>query len=144
MDTVIAKGNVEDMHKVEHCFMKLFCEAERCCPELACEVMWHLRDMACGPELTLEEAEDWVCHMVPPYKWTKSETDAVKNAHRVSEITDIDFFVIMNKMYSDSQNTIGDPIECLDRYISSTKDWVLDTDAKPHKVYNYYKHIVQL
>lgn len=142
MDTIVAKGNTEDMRKVEHCFMKLFCKAEEHCPEEAEEVAWHLRDIAEGPSLTAEEADCWVKNMVPAHRWTKEETDSIRNAHRINEVTDVDFYAIMNKKYSDNQAEIGDPIECLDKYVAATKEWILDTDAKPHKVYNYYKYIV--
>lgn len=99
----------------------------------------HLYEMAYGKVLNMDMAEDWVESMTPPAKWTFEETSAVKRQYGLQDISDIDFYVVMNMLYSDMHEMYGEDV---DRYVRATKLWLNDPDAKEGKLYNYRKYIV--
>lgn len=99
----------------------------------------HLYEMAYGKVLNMDMAEDWVESMTPPAKWTFEETSAVKRQYGLQDISDIDFYVVMNMLYSDMHEMYGEDV---DRYVRATKLWLNDPDAKEGKLYNYRKYII--
>lgn len=99
-----------------------------------------------GKKLSEEKAKEWVSKMVPPAKWTMTETNDVKTKFNV-DIPSIDFFVLMNMLYSDYGDVIGETIDntTLEKYIKFAEDWYYDEDVNKdgaEKLYSYYKYIV--
>lgn len=104
-----------------------------------------LYEMAYGKALTKEMAEHWVGDMKPMAKWDYDTTTSVKNQYGINDIDDISFYVVMNMLYSDMSNLLGDgeTQESLDNYIQATKDWLKDEDVESNKLYNYWRYVVK-
>ena len=104
-----------------------------------------LYEMAYGKVLTKEMAEHWVDDMKPRAKWDYDTTTSVKNQYGINDIDDISFYVVMNMLYSDMSNLLGDgeTQESLDNYIQATKDWLKDEDVESNKLYNYWRYVVK-
>lgn len=99
-----------------------------------------------GKRVNEEKAKEWVSGMLPPAKWSMIETNKVKEKFNV-EIPEIDFYILMNMMYSDYGDVIGEPTDdnILEKYIKLSEDWYYDEDVGikgAEKVYNYRKYIV--
>ena len=103
-----------------------------------------LYEMVYGKTLTKDMAEDWVENMNPAGKWDFVTTSAVRKQHGVSNIDDVSFFVVMNMLYSDMSDVLGDgeDAESLDLYIQATKDWLHDEDVPDDKLYNYWRYVI--
>lgn len=104
-----------------------------------------LYEMAYGKVLTKELAEDWVDNMEPASKWDYDTTSTVRKQHNIIDIDEISFYVVMNMLYSDMSDVLGDgnSAESLNSYIQATKDWLHDEDVADDKLYNYWRYVVQ-
>ena len=104
-------------------------------------IVHKLYEIVEGKKLTEKKAKEWVGSMIPLARWTMEETDKVKSEYKV-DIPSIDFYALMNMLYTDYSNTIG---ENLDMYVKLAKDWYNDIDAKngAEKLYCYWKYIVK-
>ena len=101
---------------------------------------WHI-----GKVLTKDMAEEWVKSMKPMAKWDYNTTSAVKKQYGINDIDDTCFYVVMNMLYSDMSNLLGngDTPESLNNYIEATKDWLHDEDVSKNKLYDYWKYVVK-
>lgn len=135
--------NIEDMQDLGDMLAEIIYEMKESHPELYHKYKLELYEMAYGKVLTKEMAEEIVSKM-QPYRehWNYETTTAVKNQFGIKDISDVDFYVVMNKSYNDDYNTVEkfaeNDDEKLEMYISLTKDFVLDPDAKEGKVYTYF------
>ena len=105
-----------------------------------------LYTMAYGKVLTKEMAEEIVNNMLPYGEyWDMETTNSVKSQFGVKNISDIDFYVVMNKTYNDNKDTVErfaqDETQQIQMYISLTNDFVNDIDAKEGKVFTYFMQI---
>lgn len=98
-----------------------------------------LYEIAYGEKLSQEMAECWVNSMRPYAKWSMEETNEVISAKSL-RVDPIEFYVVMNMMYSDYGEMI--PFD-LDTYIRLSIAWLQDADAGEHKLYNYWKYIIK-
>ena len=101
------------------------------------EIECKLYEIVEGKKLTLEKAQEWVKGM--PEHWTMEETNSVRKVN----IPEIDFYVLMNMLYSDYHDVIGDN---LDTYIKLAMDWYNDADIPmdgSEKLYCYWKHFAK-
>lgn len=106
----------------------------------------HIYKMAYGTVLSRQMAEEIVSKMKPYGKrWSIEETKQIQEQYGIDNIRPVDFFVVMNSKFNDSRDTVEkfakDKEEELDMYISLTRDFILDEDAKEGKVFFYFTQI---
>lgn len=143
IDKIGENKKPEDMQKLGSMLAELINMTETSHPELYEDYSVCLYEMAYGKVLTREMAEEIVSNMEPYGEyWDFETTTAVKNQVGIKDITDVDFYVVMNKSYNDNKNTVDafvlEEDKKLQMYISLTKDFVGDIDAKDGKVYTYF------
>lgn len=138
--------NPEDMQKLGDMLSEIIYSMKESHPDLYEKYKMKLYVMAYGKVLTQEMAEEIVKEM-QPYKehWSFDTTTSVKNQFGINDISDVDFYVVMNSKYNDNKDTvekfITDENQQLEMYIDLTKDFVLDPDAKEGKVFSYFTTI---
>ena len=137
------KRSLEDMIELGDMLAEIICSMKETHPELYEDYKMDLYEMAYGKVLTKEMAEEWVKSMTPSAKWDFDTTTLVKRQRGI-DIDDVSFYSVMNMLYSDMSNVLGDgeSEESLSRYIQATKDWLNDSDVAECKLYNYWKYIV--
>ncbi len=106
----------------------------------------HIYKMAYGTVLSRQMAEEIVSKMKPYGKrWSIEETKQIQEQYGIDNIRPVDFFVVMNSKFNDSRDTVEkfakDKEEELDMYISLTRDFILDEDAKEGKIFFYFTQI---
>lgn len=137
---------VEDMEKLGDILADIIYSMKESHSDLYEKYKMKLYVMAYGKVLTQEMAEEIVKEM-QPYKehWSFDTTTSVKNQFGIKDISDVDFYVVMNSKYNDNKDTVEkfiiDENQQLEMYIDLTKDFVLDPDAKEGKVFSYFTTI---
>ena len=136
---------IEDMEKLGDMLAEIIYETKESHPEIYEKYKMCLYEMAYGKVLTKEMAEKWVENMKPSSKWNYDTTTEVKNKYGINDIDEVSFYVVMNMLYSDMKNVLGegDTEESLTNYIQATKDWLNDEDVKENKLYDYWKYVVK-
>ena len=131
--------NVEDMKKLGDMLAEIIYSTKESHHELYEKYKIELYEMAYGKKINEEMAEKWVKGMQPiGMHWTKEETtNAMQNLGYNFDI--IDFFVVANMMYNDYYDLVKDDEELA---LKLAKDWLNDEDAKEHKLYCYWKYII--
>lgn len=104
-------------------------------------------------ELTMEEAQEWVKHMVgngpSAYEGARWELHEVKEyAEKLGIPTNeqafIDFYAVMNAMYSDYTPVAKEfGVHRPEFYAAMAKMWICDIDAVDNKAAAYYRHVVK-
>lgn len=103
------------------------------------EMEMKLYKMAFGNVLNRQMAEEIVHKMKPSgMKWSLEETRNLQNQYGISNINDVDFFIVMNSAYNDYRDIFGDNIE---QYLKFTIDFIEDEDAKDDKIFLYFTTI---
>lgn len=138
LEKIVDKGKAEDMRELSHILDKVVHHLKECDPEWYNKICLKLYEMAYGKVLTLEMAEEWVRSMKPMAKYTKEETDSIIK-EKALNVNDINFYAALNMICSDYGKVIG---EDLDKYVEFTMAFLNDEDAKPDKLYLYWKDIV--
>ena len=136
---------IEDMQKLGDMLAEIIYMTKDSHPEIYEKYKMCIYEIAFGKVLTKEMAEKWVKDMKPMAKWDYDTTTAVKKQYGITDIDDISFYVVMNMLYSDLSNVLGngDTPESLEKYITATKDWLNDTDVSSDKLYNYWRYLVK-
>lgn len=136
---------VEDMQELGDMLADIIYSTKESHPELYEKYKMKLYEMAYGKVLTKEMAENWVKDMKPMAKWDYDTTSAVKKQFGIEDIDDISFYVVMNMLYSDMSNVLGngETEESLSAYIHATKDWLYDEDVSKNKLYDYWRYVVK-
>ena len=118
----------------------LMCEVRETEPELYKHIECTLYEDAYGKKISEEMAHEWVRSMQPVgMHWKHEETmEAMRNLGY--NLNPTEFFVVANMMYNDYFNLVRED-EML--ALKLAKDWLEDTDAKEHKLYEYWKHIIK-
>ena len=105
---------------------------EKCYKKYAIE----LYKMAYGNHLNKEMAEEIVKEMRPSgMRWSFEETKKLQNERGLNDISEADFYTVINSAYNDYKNLFGEDVES---YVRFTVDFIDDEDAKPDKVTNYF------
>lgn len=138
--------NVEDMQELGDMLAEVIYNMKESHPEIYEKYKMELYVMAYGKVLTQEMAEEIVKKMQPYGEyWNFDTTTSVKNQFGIKDISDVDFYIVMNSKYNDNKDTvekfITDENQQLEMYIDLTKDFVLDPDAKEGKVFSYFTTI---
>lgn len=139
---IVDNGDKNNMEKLSTMLDELICDLKHENPQKYEDYKICLYEMAYGEVLNEEMAEDWVNSMQPRALWSIDETEQVRKQYNLSSIKPLDFYVLMNMAYSDYGSILGDPNEDLDKYVAFVKNFLNDKDAKPNKLYLYYKNIV--
>ena len=145
IDKIGENRKPEDMEKLGDMLSELIYMTKESHPDIYNKYKMCLYEMAYGKVLTKEMAEEWVKNMKPMAKWDYETTSAVKKQYGINDIDEISFYVVMNMLYSDMQNLLGDgnSEESLSNYIQATKDWLKDEDIGKDKLYDYWKYVVK-
>lgn len=141
IDDIVTKGNKEDMEKLSCVFEEAMCYLKEYDYDYYKKIKCDLYKLAYGEYITPELAEKWVGDMQPRYKWEKADTDNVMKTKGIKEVSDVDFYVAMNMMYSDYGRILGD--EDLDKYVEMSLRFLLDEDVAGNKLFNYYFGVVK-
>lgn len=144
---IVDEGNKEDMECLSDMLDESIYKVKECDYDWFYDKKMKLYVMAYGKVLTKEMAEEIIMDM-QPYRmhWSLEETEAVRKNYGLSDIRDIDFWIVMNAKYNDSKDTVehfapDDAEKQLDMYVYLAKDFIKDKDAKDGKVFTYFTTI---
>ena len=141
IEIIVQNGKLEDMEELSDMLedtMEIIKDYDNECYK---EMEMKLYKMAYGNHLNKSMAEEIVNKMRPYGKrWSIEETRQMQEQRGISNISDVDFFIVINSAYNDYQNLFGDNIE---DYVRFTMDFIQDEDAKQDKVFLYYTEIVE-
>lgn len=145
IEKIVNNGKPEDMEELSEILEDLMYIVKDYDEECYKKYKMKLYEMAYGKVLTKEMAEDWVKDMKPMAKWDYDTTTEVKKQVGITDIDDISFYVVMNMLYSDMKNILGDgdTDESISNYIEATKDWLKDEDVSKNKLYDYWRYVVK-
>ena len=139
MEKIIKDGKQEGMDLLGYVFDKAMEHLEEHDEEKYEELEMCLYEGAYGKVLTEEKARDIIMDMRPNgMKWTLGQTKDVQKQFNLTEIRDIDFWIVMNGAYNDYHDIFEEDVEMYVRY---AKDFIKDEDAKEGKVFTYYTTI---
>lgn len=143
---IVENKNVEDMQELGDMLAEVIYNMKESHPEMYEKYKMKLYTMAYGKVLTQEMAEEIVKKMQPYGEyWNFDTTTSVKNQFGIKDISDVDFYIVMNDKYNNNKDTvekfITDENQQLEMYIDLTKNFVLDPDAKEDKVFSYFTTI---
>lgn len=139
MEEIIDAGNKESMEKLGYVFNKAMEHLCECDYEMYKKLEMKLYEAVYGKKLNEEMAEKIITDMKPYHmKWSLEQTKEVQEEYGMTDIRDIDFWVVMNSAYNDFSNLFDDNIEM---YVKYTKDFIKDEDAKEGKVFTYFTKI---
>lgn len=143
--TIVQNGKKEDMDRLSDIMQHTLHKLEEYDPDDYKDYKIELYEMAYGKTLTKEMAEKWVNSMVPSGKWNYETTSLVRKQNGITNIDDISFYVVMNMLYSDMSNVLGDgdSPESITKYIEATKDWLNDEDVGANKLYKYWRYVAK-
>lgn len=143
INKIVSNGNNEDMEKLSNMLVDLMYKIKEYNENEFHEEKIKLYEIAYGKVLTEDMAKEIVTNMMPYGEyWDMETTTTAKNQFGIKNISDIDFYVVMNKSYNDNKDTVDkfitDNDKKLQMYVSLTNDFVNDIDAKEGKVYTYF------
>jgi hypothetical protein len=139
IEKIVENGNNEEMQELSEILEELMYKLKNNDPKCYHKYKMKLYELAYGKVLNEDIAVEWVESMQPESKWTMEETTSVKNQYGLNDISDIDFYVVLNMMYSDYHKIIG---ENVDMYVKMAKAWLEDSDVAEGKLYNYKMYVV--
>ena len=100
-----------------------------------------------GKKLNKDMAYEIIMNMKPyQMHWSLEETESIRDMYNLSDIRDVDFWVVMNSKYNDNKDTVerfvpNDTEKQLEMYVYLTRDFIKDKDAKEGKVFTYFTEI---
>lgn len=131
---------IEDMQKLGDMLAEIIYSTKESHPELYKKYKMELYVMAYGKVLTEDMAKDIVHKMLPDGEhWSIEQTNSVKAQNGFNNISDVDFYIVMNMSWNDYKEVFGDD---LNLYINYSKAFIEDQDAKEGKVFTYFTTIV--
>jgi hypothetical protein len=136
---IVSNGNIEDMKKLSDIFEDVICTLKDYDEEAFEKYATCIYTMANGYELNRTMAEKIVNSMKPiGQHWTIEQTTSVKNQYGYTNVSDIDFWVVMNSAYNDYRDLFKENIEMYARWSYA---FINDEDAKEGKVFIYFTKI---
>ena len=143
IEKIIDNGKIEDMETLSDMLedtMEIIKNYDKECYK---KFEIKLYKMAFGNHLNKTLAEKIVKNMKPyGEKWTLEESKRIQEQFGMNDISSIDFFAVLNRNFNDSRDTAErftkNPEEELEFYVCLTRDFIMDKDAKPDKVFNYF------
>lgn len=146
IDKIIMSGNDNQMHELKEVLVDTISYIKNKDENVYNKIECDLYEIAEGKTLTEEKAKEWVNKMIPRAKWTLNDIKQIASKYQLN-IPIIPAYVIMNMMYSDFSDVLGenDTNEIIEKYIKAAEDWYYDEDARhteDEKLYCYWKNIV--
>lgn len=136
IDRIVKNGNQDDMEHLSDILEEVLYKLKKYDTECFHKYKMKLYVMANGEVLTEEMAHEIVENMLPDGEhWTLGQTTQVKNQYGIADISDVDFYAVMNMAWNDYKNIFG---EDLGIYVKYAKAFINDEDAKKHKVFKYF------
>lgn len=146
IDMIINSTDNQKMRELENVLTDTISYIKDTDEDIYNKIECDLYEIAEGKILTEEKAKQWVANMRPKAKWNLND---VQNALRIanSNLPIIPAYVIMNMLYSDLGDVIGeeDTEEVIRKYVKAAEDWYYDEDAaktENEKFYCYWKEII--
>lgn len=135
LETIIERGKVEDMYKLNDMLDELICDLKEQKPKLYKEYKMELYEIAYGNVILEDKAREIVEHM-KPFK----EHFSMENAKEIKEDYSIkhsvsDIYLVVNSLYNDYHEILD---ENNDLYAKMTKLWLNDADSVDDKVFQYF------
>lgn len=148
IEKIIKDGDINEMEKLAEILEDVLETLAEYDKEMYKKYEMCLYKMAYGNILNKEMAEEIVSKMKPYGKrWGLEETKKVQEQFGLENIRPIDFFVVINSKFNDCRDTVErfahNPEEELDLYVSLTRDFIIDEDAKADKVFIYYTQVAE-
>ena len=141
MEKIIKDGKQEGMEILADVFDKAMRYIEESDEEEYEELELCLHKGAYGKILTEDMAKDIIVKMKPyGMKWTLDQTKDVQKQYSLTDIRDVDFWIVMNMAYNDYHELFD---EDLGMYVKYAKSFIKDEDAKAGKVFEYFTRVVK-
>ena len=139
MEKIIKDGKKEGMDLLGDVFNKAMEYLEEHNEEKYEDLEMCLYEGAYGKVLTEEKAREIIMDMHPyGMKWTIDQTKDVQKQFGMTDMRDVDFWIVMNMAYNDYHDLFDDDVEM---YMKYAKNFIKDEDAKEGKVYTYFTRI---
>ena len=143
IEKIAQDGDINEMIKLTSILVDLMDMIKKYDEEAYKRYEMHIYKMAYGTVLNRQMAEEIVSNMKPYGKrWNIEETKQIQEEFGLDNIRPVDFFVVLNSRFNDNRDTIEkfakNKEEELDMYVCLAKDFIMDEDAKPDKVFNYF------
>lgn len=139
IEIIVENGKIEDMEELSDMLedtMEIIKEYDKDCYE---KYEMKLYEMAYGKKLNKEMAEQIVHKMRPNgERWSYNEIKRLQEERGIMDVSTPDLYITMNMAYNDYQNLFGEETES---YVRFSLDFIQDEDAKPEKIYLYFKEI---
>ena len=136
---IVEEGNQEEMEKLSEILEDVVYIVQDYDEEVFEKYAMCIYKMANGYQLNMPMAEKIVGAMKPVGEhWTIDQTTGVKNQYGFTDVSDIDFWVVMNSAYNDYRDIFKENIEV---YAKWSYAFIKDEDAKEGKVFNYFTAI---
>lgn len=146
IDKIVKDGDVREMQKLSEVLEDVMELLEEYDKDVYKKYEMCIYKMAYGTTLNKEMAEEIVSKMKPyRMRWTMEEARQIQDQYGMDNIRPLDFFVVLNSKFNDCKDTVErfakSKEEELDMYVSLTKDFIMDEDAKEDKVFTYFTTI---
>lgn len=139
IDKIVEEGDKAEMNKLSEILEDVIDVLREYDEEMYEKYAMCIYKMANGYNLTLDMAKHIVKNMKPfGEHWTIEQTTAVKNQYGFTDITDIDFWVVMNSAYNDYNEIFRDNVEV---YAKWSHAFIKDEDSREGKVFTYFTKI---
>lgn len=139
IDKIGENKKPEDMQELGDMLAELIYMTKESHPDIYEKYKMKLYVMAYGKVLTKDMAEDIVHKMKPAGEhWNIETTNSVKAQYGLNNISDVDFYIVMNMAWNDYKDIFGEELEM---YVNYSKAFIEDEDAKKGKVFIYFTKI---
>lgn len=148
IEKIVENGRIEDMEELSDMLEEVIDIVKDYDKECYDDIAMRLYKMAYGNVLTKEMAEN-IVHKMRPFgmRWSFEETNRIQNQFGLDSLRPVDFFIVINSKFNDDKDTVDkfvrNPELELEMYVSLTKDFIMDEDAKQDKVFVYYTEIAE-
>jgi len=141
IEKIVDNGKIEDMETLSDLLedtLEIIKDYDKECYK---EFEMKLYKMAYGNHLNKSMAEE-IVHKMRPYgeRFNFEETMNLQRQRGISDIDEVDFYIVINSAYNDYKDLFNEDIES---YIRFTIDFIKDEDAKEGKVFKYFTEIVE-
>ena len=138
-DKIVEDGNLEVMERLGDMFVDVMYKLKEYDEKCFEKYKMKLYVMAYGEVLTEDMAKE-IVHDMKPYgeHWNIETTTGVKTQYGITDISDVDFYTVMNMAWNDYYEVFGEDLET---YVKFSKAFIKDIDAKEGKVFRYFTKV---
>lgn len=136
---IVENGKQEDMEKLSDMLDEVIVALKKYDDNLYQKYYLCLYQMANGDVLS-EDMAHKIVEKMKPYgeKWKIEETSQLQKDYNINDISEVDFYIVMNQAFNDFRDIFQNNIEL---YIKYTLAFIHDEDAKSGKVFKYFTTI---